>query len=212
MNKSLSVRQLSSGLLEIHVPVPHTGYIDSLARKDCFQELWSLFRYATAPFKEMSESYSAYKHLKPWHKLEDITVIHIGDGAHCRTAALFALMSKHDNISIDPDIHVERVRDWQERHRIVRFSWFKGKWQDFDFSSLKGRKVLFTFVHAHVESWRVLLSAMTIGAGIDVLGAYVSACCLPGTQLTLPTESFDDWGILSPNRRCQVWGKPEVTR
>ena len=202
-----------SNILEIQIPCPHTSYLESLARKDSFEELWSLFRFADKPMKELTESYSAYKHTGNWKKLEDLTVIHVGDGAHCRTGAMFALLTKHNNISIDPNINIALVNEWVTKFNIQRLKYYKGAWQDvinFDNKVIRSNKALLCFTHAHVNSWDVVTRCIELG--MNVVGAYVSACCQPNHQLTLPVRQFDDWGILSPERTCQLWSNAFIPR
>ena len=83
-----------------------SDYLDRLMRRASFEALWPLFAKATRPAKEMTESFSALEHLRPFlSKGEPCRVIHVGDGAHARTGALFALKTEAENISVDPLIN-----------------------------------------------------------------------------------------------------------
>ena len=91
-------------------PSPDGAYLDRLMRRESFQALWPLFAHATRPAKEMTESFSALEHLRPLLTTEGpCRVIHVGDGAHARTAALFALKTQAENISVDPLVNVDLV-------------------------------------------------------------------------------------------------------
>jgi hypothetical protein len=183
---------------------PTSGdYLDRLMRRASFEALWPLFAKATRPAKEMTESYSARVHLRPFlPEGQPCRVIHVGDGAHARTAALFALKTKADNISVDPLVNERLVETWREQFGVRRLSWRKAGILDVadELNALPPMPVLVTFVHAHVRVDEVL-SRLRWDA------AYTLACCLPGHQLSLHHEPVDagvDACVLSSGRRYQV--------
>ena len=45
---------------------PNSNYLDRLMRRNSFAALWPLFAKATRPAKELTESYSALEHLRPF--------------------------------------------------------------------------------------------------------------------------------------------------
>ncbi len=172
-------------------------------RRESFQALWPLFARATKPAKELTESFSALEHLRPLlERVGPSRVIHVGDGAHARTAALFAIKTEADNISVDPQINEELVREWRDRFAIDRFDWRKSRIGDEagQLNALDERPVFVTFVHAHVHVEEEL-SRLRWDA------AFTLACCLPAYQLAtaLPRhEQGEDWGVLSGGRTFQV--------
>jgi hypothetical protein len=182
---------------------PNGDYLDRLMRRSSFEALWPLFAHATKPAKEMTESFSALQHLRP-HMAEPgpHRVIHVGDGAHARTAALFALKTKAENISVDPSVNVELVEAWRARFGIRRLAWHKARVEEVaeQLNALPPMPVLVTFVHAHVHVDEVL----------DRLrwnAAFTLACCSPGHQLTrtrVPHQAGEDLSVLSDGRRYQV--------
>jgi hypothetical protein len=183
--------------------LPNGDYLDRLMRRSSFEALWPLFARATRPAKEMTESYSALVHLRPFlTKGGPCRVIHVGDGAHARTGALFSLKSEAENISVDPLINEALVEAWRARFGIRRFSWLKANIDDVadELNALPPMPVLVTFVHAHVHVDKVL----------DRLrwdAAFTLACCLPGHQLTqarVPLRSGVDPSVLSTGRHYQV--------
>src|SRR5688572_2008446 len=110
---------------------PNSDYLDRLMRRGSFEALWPLFAKATKPAKEMTESYSALCHLRPLlTKGRPCRVIHVGDGAHARTGALFSLKSEADNISVDPLLNVGLVEAWRERFGVRRLAWHKASIDD----------------------------------------------------------------------------------
>lgn len=180
---------------------PNGDYLDRLMRRESFQALWPLFAHATRPAKEMTESFSALQHLRPFMSAP-CRVIHVGDGAHARTAALFALKSDAENISVDPIINEPLVDAWRTRFGIERFAWHKARIEDVaeQLNALPPIPVFVTFVHAHVDVDSVLDS-------LRWDAAFTLACCVPGRQLTktrLPHQSGEDASVLSPDREYQV--------
>jgi len=179
------------------------AYLDRLMRRESFEALWPLFAKATKPAKEMTESFSALEHLRPLLPKEGpYRVIHVGDGAHARTAALFAIKTEAENISVDPLVNVDLVDAWRTRFGIRRLSWHKAHISDVteELNALPQMPVIVTFVHAHVDVDEVL-------DGLEWDAAFTLACCVPGRQLTrtrVPHDSGEDMSVLSPDRRYEV--------
>jgi hypothetical protein len=188
-------------------PAPSGNYLDRLMRRGSFEALWPLFAKATKPAKEMTESYSALCHLRPFMtKGQACRVIHVGDGAHARTAALFALKTEAENISVDPVLNERLVDAWRARFEVRRLTWYKSHIANVidTLNALPEMPVLVTFVHAHVHVDEVL----------DRLrwnAAFTLACCLPGHQLTntrMPLHAGVDTNVLSTGRSYQVLVNP----
>lgn len=185
----------------LEAPTGH--YLDRLMRRQSFEALWPLFAKATQPAKEMTESFSALEHLRPLmapHK--HCRVIHVGDGAHARTAALFALKTKAENISVDPVINEPLVSSWRNKFDIARFSWRKAAIEEVidELNELPPIPVFVTFVHAHV-SVDFVLNKLRWNA------AFSLACCVPGHQLTqqrTPLKAGFDSEVLSQDRQFEV--------
>lgn len=190
----------SNGEMHVRVPIPRLTYLQQIMRSNAFDVLWPLFHLATDPCKELTESYAAMHHLRHWQRTP-VTVLHVGDGAHARTGALFAFMTKHHNISIDPITNESIVGSWKHKYGVERLTWCRSKVEQFpleDFAA-SGRKVLVTFVHAHVD-----VDAVLARLGSSWLAAYTNPCCEPRKQLGTGPATKDDWAILSPQRRVQV--------
>jgi len=178
-------------------------YLDRLMRRNSFAALWPLFAKATKPAKELTESYSALVHLRPHMKQgSPCRVLHVGDGAHARTGALFALKSESENISIDPLLNLPLLEAWRSQFQIRHLSLRKARIEHVadELNALPEMPVLVTFVHAHLHVDDVL----------DRLRwdfAFTLACCLPGHQLTrarVPLDSGTDMSVLSEGRAYQV--------
>jgi hypothetical protein len=188
--------------VEADVDGPHGAYLDRLMRRGSFEALWPLFAKADKPAKELTESFSALVHLRPFLSEPGCRVIHVGDGAHARTAALFALKSATENISVDPLINEPLVRAWLERFGIRRLSWHKARIEQVAerLNALPEAPVCVTFVHAHVAVDAVL-------SQLRWDFAFSLACCLPGDQVTHRHELLDrgeDLGVLSNGRGYQL--------
>jgi hypothetical protein len=172
-------------------------------RRESFAALWPLFAKGPKPAKEMTESFSALEHLRPLiRRGEPLRVLHIGDGAHARTAALFSLKTVAQNISVDPVLNRPLVEAWRDRYGIQRFEWRKARVEDIalELSELPPMRTLVTFVHAHVAVDRVL-------GLLRWDAAFTLACCLPGSQLSATHRvhhSGCDRNVLSAGRAFQV--------
>ncbi len=192
--------------INLTIPLPRLTYLSSVMRKDCFEELWPLFKRAHDPAKELTESYAAYKKLYRYHKHAKL-VLHVGDGAHCRTAALFAFMTPHDNISIDPVVNEDVCSQWRDRFSVRRFAWSKCRVEDYPLEALQAHEggILVTFVHAHVDTDAVLRRL-----GNAWMAAYTCACCQPAKQLGVmdASEDGEDWCVLSGERQYKVLTNP----
>jgi hypothetical protein len=181
---------------------PHGDYLDRLMRRGSFEALWPLFAKADKPAKELTESFSALVHLRPFLGAPGCRVIHVGDGAHARTAAMFALKSATENISVDPLINEPVVRAWLERFGIRRLSWHKARIEHVAerLNALPDAPVCVTFVHAHV-------AVDTVLSQLRWDFAFSLACCLPGHQVTHRHELIargEDLGVLSNGRGYQL--------
>ena len=197
---ALSITSQSSGEMHVRVPIPRLTYLKQIMRSDSFDALWPLFKMANDPCKEFTESYAAMHHLRAWQRTP-ITVLHIGDGAHARTAALFSFMTKHWNVSIDPVADEAIIGNWSRQYAVERLAWFRGRVEDYPLEQwgASGRRVLVTFVHAHVD-----VDAVLRRLGGSWVAAYTNACCEPGRQLGSGGIVREDWAILSPERRVKV--------
>lgn len=179
-----------------------SDYLDRLMRRGSFEALWPLFAKATRPAKEMTESYSALEHLRPFMPVAPCRVIHVGDGAHARTGALFALKTEADNVSVDPVLNEALVESWRARFDIRRFAWQRANIFEASerLNALPDMPVLVTFVHAHVHVDAVL-------ARLRWNVAYTLSCCQPGRQLSQRHDVLatgEDPCVLSSGRRFQV--------
>ena len=163
---------------------PNGNYLDRLMRRQSFEALWPLFAKASKPAKELTESFSALEHLRPLMPAAGpFRVIHVGDGAHARTAALFALKTKAENISVDPLVNIPLVDAWRVRFGVRRLAWKKNRIDAVaeELNALATMPVFVTFVHAHVHVDEVLEQ-------LRWDAAFTLACCLPGNQLTTAHE------------------------
>lgn len=195
--------------MQISVPVPGMKYLNQCMRANCFEELHDLFRHAHAPAKEFTESYAALEHLRPHFCTSPSKmnyVLHVGDGAHCRTGALFAFMAKNTiNVSIDPKIQYHKVDDWVRKWDVKRFHRYQGRAEDLveflpNFFQMPPQRTFVTFVHSHVNTDEILNM-------FRWKNAYVNPCCQAGNQLSQSEDvckSGEDYCILSPERKFQV--------
>jgi hypothetical protein len=180
-----------------------SAYLDRLMRRESFAALWPLFAKGEKPAKEMTESFAALEHLRPLIVAgEPLRVLHIGDGAHARTAALFSIKTGAQNISVDPQLNEPLVEAWRDLYGIERFEWRKARIEAVaeELGGLPRMRTFVTFVHAHVGVDRVL-------ARLHWDAAFTLACCSPASQLSEVHRihhSGSDPNVLSPGRTYQV--------
>jgi hypothetical protein len=183
--------------------LPNCDYLDRLMRRECFEALWPLFAKATRPAKELTESYSALVHLRSFlagaapHR-----VVHVGDGAHARTAAMFSLKTQAHNVSVDPQLNLPLVEKWRERFGVRRLVCHKARIQDVirELNALPEMPTLVTFVHAHVAVDEVLEQ-------LRWDAAFTLGCCRMHHQFSRSHRvhaSGVDLSVLSPSREYQV--------
>ena len=188
----------------------NSDYLDRLMRRGCFEALWPLFAKATRPAKELTESYSALVHLRPFMTGPGpYRVLHIGDGAHARTGAMFSLKTQAHCISIDPQLNLPLVDAWRERFGIRRLACYQARIQDVaaELNALPAMPTLVTFVHAHVAVDDVL-------SQLRWDTAFTLACCTPGKQLSTRQQicsSGQDRSVLSASRQFQVMTSGRAT-
>jgi hypothetical protein len=171
-------------------------------RRESFEALWPLFAKAERPAKELTESFSALVHLRPFLSPgHECRVVHVGDGAHARTAAMFSLKTKTHNISVDPVLNLALVDAWCERFGISRLERHKARIEDVTsaLNRLPRVRTLVTFVHAHVAVEQVL-------ARLHWDVAFTLSCCSPGKQLSRAhvEHEGEDPNVLSSGRKFQV--------
>ncbi len=194
---------VTSGAEETDEDEPNGDYLDRLMRRGCFEALWPLFAKATRPAKELTESYSALVHLRPFLTGEGPhRVVHVGDGAHARTGAMFSLKTQAHSVSVDPQLNLPLVDNWRERFGIRRLECRKARIQDVtdELNELPKMPTLVTFVHAHVDVDAVL-------GKLRWDFAFSLACCHPDQQLSRQQTvhgSGTDMSVLSPLRSYQV--------
>jgi hypothetical protein len=180
-----------------------SDYLDRLMRRGCFEALWPLFAKAERPAKELTESYSALVHMRPFMLAPGpCRVLHVGDGAHARTGAMFSLKTRAQSISVDPQLNLALVESWRQRFGIRGLICKRARIQDIasELNELPPMRTLVTFVHAHVPVDDVLRQLRW-----DV--AFTLACCHPTRQLTrchTIHSGGSDPSVLSGARTYQV--------
>ena len=209
-----TVTYSGTGQVTIQAPAFNARAFREAFRSRSFPALARLFALASDPAKEWTESWAALHKLRKYHSTPT-TVLHIGDGAHARTAALYAFHTKHLNVSIDPRANPATVARWEHELgiEVERLLVVPARAEDVVAREARnawaptGKPLLLTFVHAHVNTEKILALIPTHMWA----AAYVSACCEPQAQLIRQDSSVarvvdqgEDWTILSPERTYQV--------
>lgn len=186
------------------VPDTNLTYVNAIMRTKSWPCIWDLFTRAGSPLKELSESWSAVQYLP---NQDDHVHVHIGDGAHARTAALGAFFRKGTHVAIDPAANMEVIDAWQEKYNVQRFHAIKARWQDEQAAPWLAKAQSVTFVHAHVTVDDVLDACPVWSM------AYTLLCCHPRTQTShkfRPSKSGHDWAVLSDKRKFALYLRNEL--
>jgi hypothetical protein len=101
----------------------------------------------------------------------------IGDGSRCLTGAFLSFFTKGNVWSIDPSIRMPIIRDWMDKHSVLRFNPIPSKFEDVQIKDITGDPVTIVLVHAHVSTYKVIQKFT------NWRFLYVNPCCLPETQL-----------------------------
>lgn len=191
----------------VEVQIPTLAYLNKLYKMKCLSDILKVFSKTSNCAKELTESYAAYNNLR--HSLGDLPnteeyiYLHVGDGTYPRTSTMFAYLVGGKQISIDPELNIEWVKENLSDVRGLKC--IKNEIEKVDLSILKNKKVILILVHSHVDTQKVM-NQITDSGG-NLLAVYINPCCQPKSQLLPDIEVKEDWGILSDERDVQVWIK-----
>lgn len=153
------------------------SYVNTVLRKNSFEELRELFVNTTDPTKEISESYACIKNLLDTTTLDDKFILHIGDGSWCRTGLMSTFHTKSINFSVDPDANKGgRLPSFINKWKVKNFDYASARYEDIEVDT-QGRDLIITGVHAHVNAvevdrkfpnWKYF---------------YINPCCKRSTQI-----------------------------
>lgn len=198
---SLKIHQVESPeQITLQVTKPSDRYFNELMRCNCSPDLLTSGVFPNA--KEVTESFGAYnavrKHL--WHQYPpndpDVVCVCVADGSTPRTALTFALRTKWNVISVDPNLRSERFHRWMKYKRLYMFA---KKIQDFKFEC---RKMLIVMVHPHVKIDETLPSLI----GYEQRSVVSMQCCVKQFITNQePDIEYNDIGIWSPQRSIKIW-------
>lgn len=193
-------------------------YVNSLLKRNCAEELITLFGHTANPVKEITESYGALHHVKDAlnkdsMRMDDFMFLHVGDGSTARTGATFTFMSKSANVSIDPATNMEFMVDWFGRWDVEGFDAYKCMWEDYiklkegihpsDFEMDRktcGKKHLgIVLVHSHVSTIDLFRAFPKVSY------IYVNPCCMPDKQiLTVQQMKENNISVVTAGKDVQI--------
>lgn len=176
------------------VPTPSARYFDELCSLNCAGDLMRFFPNA----KELTESFACFnavrKMLGSASFAENLTCLVPGDGTAPRTAALFALRTRWNVVSVDP---IMKPRWVLGRHRIERLTARKLKVEALEV--LVAERVVVVSCHSHAS---LLAGLLRVSAErYDVISL---PCCVPD-DIGSPTKTWLDRGCWSPQNRINAY-------
>lgn len=184
-------------------------YINEFLRLKCAPELieWKLFPNA----KEITESigcYNAVLHyivekeseLNVPIKLNDPTInlVSVGDGSTPRTAALFAMRTEWNCISVDPQLKptASNPKDYSMIHGLTLLRCHIEDCTDLHFTS----PCIIVCVHSHAP-----LDAILNKISAPILHLVTIPCCIPHNLYNRPYIGYRDRGIRSEKNEVKIW-------
>jgi len=170
-------------------------YLNEFVKLSCAPYLLARKLFPNA--KEISESmgmYSAVRDIRMPMGMEysdpSITVVVVGDGHTPRTAALFAMRSKWQALSIDPML---RKTEWG----IDRLTCIPKKVEDCE--TIVNERSILVLPHAHVN----IPDCLHVVPNVELVVAL--PCCVPITWDREPTNEYWDECIFSPENKIKIW-------
>jgi hypothetical protein len=199
---SLKINQIETPeQITLQVQKPSDRYFNELMRCACAPDLLRSGVFPNA--KEVTESFGAYnavrKHL--WKQFppndEDVICVCVADGSTPRTALTFALRTKWNVISVDPNLRHAKFQRWSGQFK--RLYLFAKKIQDCRFEA---KKIVIVMVHPHVKIDDTLPSII----GYEQRAVVSMQCCVKQFITNkAPDIEYNDLGIWSPQRSIKVW-------
>lgn len=126
-------------------------------------------------------------------KRKDIKLLSVGDGRTPRTAALFALRTKWDCYSIDPQLNTEKTWPYKRLHL------YKNRIDDLKFK-FPDHTVIIVMVHSHAKI-DITLNSIT-GKERHLV---TIPCCMPHILVNTPYIGYTDFHIASDKNEVKIW-------
>lgn len=173
-------------------------YLNQFLRLRCAPDLLEakLFPNAKEITETMAAAEAVHDHLGTWFPPDDSSVhcFVVGDGVVPRTGATFALRTKWDVTSVDPQLY-ERDYPFRRLDLIRR--------NIEDVSGFDCEKALLVLVHSHAYP----PSCIRAIRATAVLAVVAIPCCVPTEQLAgkSPDLEYEDGGIWAEKRVVKIW-------
>lgn len=199
----MDAQETNKGFVNLTIRQPSHRYLDEFVGLKCAPDLLALGLYPNA--KEITESIGGYRAAKALVgsnllSSPDVTAICVGDGSTPRTAAMIAFRSNWQVISIDPQL---RDKPWD----IRRLRCIPDRVENVLPDIVKTRIAVIVAVHSHAP----VEPTLAVATRAIMIHYAAIPCCEDLRVLGLTPEfDFDDWRILSPQRR--VIGYADVAR
>ena len=185
------MNHLKNSSFESQAKTYRNKYMNQFISLKCSADMlaWRLFPNA----KEITESFACYeatKHL-PVNLGDKIVVIVVGDGHTPRTAATFAMRSRWDTYSVDPNL----TRKWPDLRRV---NVCQGEIERWNFSF--DRTTIIVLPHAHVLVDTCLKQIQAPERHVISL-----QCCVKHNLEIPPCLEYRDSNVWSPENLIKIW-------
>lgn len=175
-------------------------YLTELVTRRCGIDLLAANVFPNA--KEVTESFGAYsaarRYLKREFPLNDtnVTCVCVGDGSRPRTALTFALRSRWNCISVDPNMKVFNLRVFNRR-AVDRLVCHRSRIEDM---YIMARRVVVVAVHSHAR-----LPESIAAVRADQIAVIAMPCCVPLELDAPPDIEYQDPNIMSKMNTIKIW-------
>lgn len=222
--------QIGNGNATITIPTPNNKYLDQFFKPGRSGISTDLLATGVFPnTKEVTESFAAvsafHKHFKFSNSRDEILFIVPGDGASPRTGTALAFKTKHQAVSVDPELNRDKYENRgsigkssvvvgprsQNPFVVNRLGICKLRLWEFthyvNYNPLPAHfKMILVGVHDHVPT-KELVDFYNVFSE-QLIGAIHIPCCFPNNwdnAFNEPQFEYEDWGIHSPHRTVKVW-------
>lgn len=178
----------------IRVPAPSTKYLDELFSLRCCGDLAPFFPNA----KEVTESFSLFNAVRKVlgaasFGSEETVCLVPGDGSKPRTAALFALRTRWQVKSVDPNMAIRYARN---RHGIERLTAHRCGAEAL---RTVAPHVVIVACHSHAK-----LSTVLDTVQAEAIDVFSLPCCVKD-DIGPPTKTWRDEAVWSPANTMNVY-------
>lgn len=177
-------------------------YVDEFLGLKCASDILDMSIFPNG--KEITESMGAYDAARRYTQLSlsdpGVHVLVVGDGKHPRTGVLFAMRSKWNVASVDPEsVHPKTLGQTTiKRYTVDRLSVYPCPVQNVDLD-FTGKTLVIVGVHSHARNSDILR-----GVRFDKATLINMPCCVYQPPVSDDFIEYEDIGVWSPHNKITI--------